>query len=122
MSLEGIRPPLTLRPVLFSLFGKSCCYYCFYSLFHIINSLPYLHSLVLIILLSGDIESNPGPAVRFARSSCRVLAGNIRGLYANRLNLEVLSRNCDLLVSEIQTGFRNKNNVKDKGFSYSIPT
>ena len=36
-----------------------------------------------ILMLSGDVELNPGPATHYSKKSCRVLYSNIRGLRSN---------------------------------------
>ena len=33
-----------------------------------------------ILMLSGDLELNPGPATHYLKKSCRVFSSNIRGL------------------------------------------
>ena len=59
-------------------------------LFYLLNILWYLF---LLLLLCGDVEVNPGPC----RSKCRVMYSNIRGLYANINDLQIASRNYDII-------------------------
>ena len=48
---------------------------------------------ILILILSGDIEVNPGPT---KHRKCRMLYTNIRGLHANLNDLIVASRQYDI--------------------------
>ena len=52
--------------------------------------------LILIVLLAGDVEENPGPA-SCRRRQCRMLYSNIRGLHANLNDLIAVSRQYDIL-------------------------
>lgn len=52
--------------------------------------------LVLIILLAGDVDVNPGPA-HCSRQQCRMLYSNIRGLHANLNDLIASSCKFDIL-------------------------
>ena len=54
-----------------------------------------LYLLNLLLLLSGDIELNPGPQNRFRK--CRILYGNVRGLYKNKKDLDVAADKFDIL-------------------------
>ena len=65
----------------------SCCC-CFLNLFF----LRYL--LGIILLLAGDIESNPGPN---RNKFCNLLYCNIRGLYGNLNELSVASAKYDII-------------------------
>ena len=53
-------------------------------------------SLLLIILLSGDVEENPGPT-HGRRRQCQMLYSNIRGLHRNLNELIVASKQFDIL-------------------------
>ena len=53
-------------------------------------------SLLLIILLSGDVEVNPGPT-HGRRRQCQMLYSNIRGLHRNLNELIVASKQFDIL-------------------------
>ena len=57
----------------------------------------YLHLTTLVLILSGDVELNPGPAIQYQKKNCRVLYSNIRGLRTNFLDLQCHSRNYDIL-------------------------
>ena len=59
-----------------------CFCYCYYFLF-------------ILLILSGDVELNPGPA-RAPR--CRIMYHNIRGLYANLSELQIASRDYDIIL------------------------
>ena len=50
----------------------------------------------ILLLLSGDIESNPGP--RNNQQSIRFLYTNIRGLKSNLLELSIASKDYDILL------------------------
>ena len=61
-----------------------------------INFFFYLsYWLRLLLIVCGDIESNPGPG---SDRRVRVLYSNIRGLYANLDDLAVAGSDCDVLV------------------------
>ena len=51
--------------------------------------------LLVLILLSGDIEVNPGPQNRPRK--CRILYSNVRGLYKNKKDLDVASDKYDIM-------------------------
>ena len=52
--------------------------------------------LIIIILLAGDVEKNPGPTP-CRRRQCRMLYSNIRGLNANKNDLIAASRQFDIV-------------------------
>ena len=56
-----------------------------------------LYLVLLILILSGDIELNPGPATQYQKKSCKVLYSNIRGLRTNFLELQSHARDYDIL-------------------------
>ena len=65
----------------------ACCYCC--------SSLSILLFLSgILLLLSGDIETNPGPT---HRKFCNILYSNIRGLYGNLRELSIASTKFDLI-------------------------
>ena len=47
--------------------------------------------LILIVLLSGDVEENPGPTPG-RRRQCQMLYSNIRGLHGNLNDLIAASK------------------------------
>ena len=78
------------------------------------------HLLVLLLLiLSGDVESNPGPATHFHKKKCSVLYSNIRGLRSNFLDLQGHARNYDIIfLSEtLVTSNKSKAEFLIPGFS-----
>ena len=52
--------------------------------------------MVLLLLVSGDIESNPGPQLQ--NRCVRLLYANVRGLHANIRGLTVASAQYDVLM------------------------
>ena len=56
-----------------------------------------LYFMILILILSGDVELNPGPAVQYQKKNCKVLYSNIRGLRTNFLDLQSHARSYDIL-------------------------
>ena len=50
----------------------------------------------LSLLLSGDVEENPGPTTN-GRQQCRMLYSNIRGLHGNLQDLIAGSRQYDIV-------------------------
>ena len=73
--------------------------------FDVISPIVMLYSIYavglflfsLLLILSGDIELNPGPATHFHKKKCHVLYSNIRGLRSNFLDLQSQARNYDIL-------------------------
>ena len=63
----------------------------FLSSFFTLSSFFYL---VVLLLLAGDVELNPGPRPR----DIRILYANIRGLHANLSELSVAGSNFDILL------------------------
>ena len=51
---------------------------------------------VILLMLLGDVELNPGPATHNQKKNCRVLYSNIRGLQTNFLYLKSYARSYDL--------------------------
>ena len=60
------------------------------------NSYCYIFNFLLILVLSGNIELNPGP--NNISSKFRVLYLNIRGLYNNISELQIVSRKYDIIL------------------------
>ena len=54
------------------------------------------HSLFYLLILSGDIQLNPGPQLT-GRPQCRVMYANIRGLFKNIRELLAISRQYDII-------------------------
>ena len=52
-----------------------------------------LFLFLLLLILSGDVEFNPGPAAHFHKKKCSVLYSNIRGMRSNFLDLQSHARN-----------------------------
>ena len=67
--------------------------YCYSLLFNF--KVFYLIFLHILLILCGDIEVNPGPCR--TRNKCRVLYHNIRGLKTNLNDLQIASRNYDII-------------------------
>ena len=68
------------------------CYFYFYFIFYC-YSLIFL-VLYRLILLSGDVELNPGPS----RSSFKVLYSNVRGLASKLQDLSILASKYDMIL------------------------
>jgi hypothetical protein len=111
-----------------------CCFdifsdfYCF-DYIYVVNSLSYSYIYVFffihfyflayfLLLLSGDVELNPGPARQFVKKTCSILAGNVRGLRGNYLDLLVKAKKFDLiLLSEtLTTKFSDSSELLVPGF------
>ena len=75
--------------------------------------------VLLLLILSGDVELNPGPATHFHKKKCSVLYSNIRGLRTNFLDLQSQARNYDLLfLSEtLVTSNKSRSEFLIPGFS-----
>ena len=75
-------------------------------------------SLLLVsVLLSGDVSKNPGP-VQPRPSLCRVMYGNVRGLYGNINDLISASRQFDILLctETLASQMRHSSEVLVPGF------
>ena len=74
-----------------------------------------------ILMLSGDIELNPGPATRYSKKNCRVLYSNIRGLRSNLRDLQAHASSFDLMFLSETLVSDNKHSVEFiiPGFSES---
>ena len=64
--------------------------------FKLLIFLKFVLYILLLLLLCGDIESNPGPTRTL--NKCRVLYHNIRGLYCNLNDLQISSQNYDIIL------------------------
>ena len=65
-----------------------------------------------ILMLSGDIELNPGPATHYLKKSCRVFYSNIRGLRNNLRDLQAHDSSFDLLFLSETLVSDNKHSVE----------
>ena len=79
---------------------SSCCYYCCHCCYCCLCYCYFLRFFVcyflsgISLMLSGDIESNPGPT---HHKFCNLLYCNIRGLYGNLSELAVASTKYDII-------------------------
>ena len=73
--------------------------------------------LVILVLLSGDVHENPGP-LQPRPSFCRVMYGNVRGLYSNINDLISTSRQFDILLctETLASQMRHSSEVLVPGF------
>ena len=74
---------------------KVCCYLLLFVIFFcylLFLFSCYCYSLKFLLILCGDVETNPGP-----RGKCRVLYNNIRGLMRNFSDLQIASRDYDII-------------------------
>ena len=73
--------------------------------------------LDLLLLLSGDVEINPGPST-CRRRQCRMLYSNIRGLHANLNDLIVTSKQFDILFCSetLVSNYRSPKELLIPGF------
>ena len=86
-----------------------------------LGNLRFLFLLMLIILLSGDVNENPGPApVR--RRQCRLLYSNIRGLHGNLNDLIATSKQYDILFCSetLVSNFRSPKELLIPGFKQPL--
>ena len=75
---------------------KVCCYLLLFVIFFcylLFLFSCYCYSLKFLLILCGDVETNPGP-----RGKCRVLYHNIRGLMRNFKDLQIASRDYDIIL------------------------
>ena len=80
-----------------------CKYLILRFSFKVLSIMYYFH---WILFLSGDIETNPGPAHNQCKDA-RVLYANINGLYKNIRDLDLSSQNFDIVFcSETRATFR----------------
>ena len=92
---------------------------CFVYIVVVILHIDFI--VFLLLILSGDIELNPGP-VNGRNRQCRVLYSNIRGLHGNLYDLIVASKGFDtLLCSEtLVSNFRHIAELSIPGFKRPI--
>ena len=94
---------LVLRNVKFKFLFLYFCYICWF--------------LFYLLILSGDVEVNPGPNNNV--NKCRVLYNNIRGLYKNIKDLQIISRNYDIILCSetLVSNYRNVSEILLPGFN-----
>ena len=63
-----------------------------FKVYQLVNM--YIYIIVILLQLCGDIELNPGPS----RKPCRIMYSNIRGLYSNIKDLQVASKEYDVIL------------------------
>ena len=78
----------------------------------------YSDFMTVSLILSGDVELNPGPASHYHKKNCRVLYSNIRGLRTNFLDLQSHARGYDLmfLAETLVTNNKDKSEFFIPGF------
>ena len=95
--------------------------FCIYSIYIVVVILHKDFIVFLLLILSGDVELNPGP-VTGRNQQCHVLYSNIRGLYGNLRELIVVSKGFDIsLCSEtLVSNFRHIAELSIPGFKRPI--
>ena len=75
--------------------------------------------VLLLLILCGDVELNPGPASHFHKKKCSVLYSNIRGLRSNFLDLQGHAKNYDILflAETLVTSNKSRSEFLIPGFS-----
>ena len=73
-------------------------------------NIVYIFLLLFILLLSGDIETNPGP--NYKSNKCRVLYHNIRGLYNNIKDLQIACHKYDIILCS-ETLVSNRRHISE---------
>ena len=99
-------------------FFVNCCFYVSYFWFWTCCCFDFG---MRILMLSGDLELNPGPATHYLKKSCRVLYSNIRGLRSNLRDLQAHASNFDLLLLSETLVSDNKHSVEFLIPGYSEP-
>ena len=116
-SLQMWRPPcgLFLRHFIHISMGKS-----FDSFVYIVVIL-HIDFVFLLLILSGDVELNPGPVIG-RNQQCRVLYSNILGLHGNLHDLIVDSKGFDILLCSetLVSNFGHIAELSIPGFKRSI--
>ena len=81
----------------------------------------FLLFLMLIILLSGDVNENPGPA-SVGQRQCQLLYSNIRGLHGNLNDLIATSKQYDILFCSetLVSNFRSSKELLIPGFEQPL--
>ena len=108
-------------------FDSYCCF-CIHAVIVVVDFLNYiivkfvcynLNFLTLLLILSGDVELNPGPASYYLKKNCRVLYSNIRGLRTNFLDLQSQAPRYDLmfLAETLVTNNKDKSEFFIPGFN-----
>ena len=83
---------------------------CFILLFIFFCLSFYNYCCSYLLLLCGDIECNPGPTRML--NKCRVFYHNIRGLYSNISDLQVASKDYDIILCS-ETLVSSRRNVSE---------
>ena len=95
---------------------------CFAYIVYIVVVILHIDFIVfLLLILSGDVELNPGP-VNGRNRQCRVLYSNIRGLHGYLHDLIVASKGFDILLCSetLVSNFRHIAELSIPGFKRSI--
>ena len=95
---------------------------CFLYIVYIVVVILHISFIVFFLLiLSGDVELNPGP-VNGRNRQCHVLYSNIRGLYGNLHDLIVASKGFDILFCSetLVSNFRHIAELSIPGFKRPI--
>ena len=84
-------------------------------------NVKFLYFRLCLLVLSGDVELNPGPVNNRARQ-CRLLYCNIRGLHKNIQELIAVSRHYDILCCSetLVSNFRHVSELIIPGFRKPI--
>ncbi|MEL7079479.1 MAG: reverse transcriptase family protein, partial [Cyanobacteria bacterium J06582_2] len=103
----------------YSLLYPDIYYFVIFTSFYTVVISSYLIYLTLLLVLSGDIELNPGPASHYRKDNCRILYSNIRGLRTNFLDLQCLAQGYDLmfLTETLVLSNRDKSEFLIPGFN-----
>ena len=101
--------------------GKSsdCFVYIVYIVVILHTGIDFI--VFLLLILSGDVELNPGP-VNGRNRQCRVLYSNIRGLHGNLQDLIVACKGFDILLCSetLVSNFRHIAELSIPGFKRPI--
>ena len=102
-------------------FSSPFCSLVFLSLVFLL-SLKYLFSFFFLLLLSGDVETNPGP--RAPARNARVMYANILGLHKNIKELAIASKKFDVVCCSetLTSNRRNQVELLIPGFNKPILT
>ena len=95
---------------------------CFVYIVYIVVVILHISFIVfLLLILSGDVELNPG-LVNSRNRQCRVLYSNIRGLYGNLHDLIVAFKGCDILFCSktLVSNFKHTAELSIPGFKRPI--
>ena len=108
--------------------GYCYSFYIVYSIFVIVIFVvvfilfPNIYSCLvidLLLILSGDVETNPGPQIS---RKCRVLYANIRGLHKNKKDLDIAAEKSDILFcsESLVSEMRHISELRIPGFRKPI--